>query len=234
MVTSAMTSTLTTGRAGTGIRPPRGRGYRDDVPTPLTPVTLPGRRVVLAPLGREHVDGLVAAASVDRSTYDLTWVPDGSAAMAAYVDHLLAEHAAARVLPFVQLDAGSGRPVGCTRYLEPQWWSGREAPDEIEIGGTWLSATAQRTAVNTEAKYLLLGHAFDALDVWRVAICTDAENLRSRTAIERIGATFEGVLRSHRAKYNTPTPRARDTAVYSIVRDEWPAVRAGLAAKLDR
>ena len=95
-----------------------------------------------------------------------------------------------------------------------------------------MSATAQRTAINTEAKRLLLGHAFDVLDVWRVAICTDAENVRSRAAIERIGATFEGVLRSHRMKYGTPTPRARDTAVYSIVRDEWPTVRSALDAKL--
>jgi N-acetyltransferase len=202
------------------------------VPTPLRPTTLTGRHVVLAPLSTEHVDGLVEAASIDRSTYALTWVPDGRDAMATYVDELLADHAAAKVLPFVQLDALSGRPVGCTRYLDPQWWSGRDEPDEVEIGGTWLSSTAQRTGINTEAKRLLLGYAFDVLDVWRVAICTDADNTRSRTAIERIGATFEGVLRNHRAKYNTTTPQARDTAVYSIVRREWPVVRSSLDAKL--
>lgn len=204
------------------------------MPSPLPTVTLRGRWVVLAPLSDEHVDGLVEAASADRSTYALTWVPDGREQMAAYVEQLLADRSAARVLPFVQLDAGTGRPVGCTRYLEPQWWSGREEPDEIEIGGTWLSAGAQRTAVNTEAKLLLLAHAFDRLRVWRVAICTDAENARSRTAIERIGATFEGVLRNHRPRANTSTPRARDTAVYSIVRSEWPQVRGGLEARLDR
>lgn len=197
-------------------------------------MTLTGRWVVLAPLGLEHVEGLVEAASVDRSTYGLTWVPDGTAAMAAYVTQLLVDRDAAKVLPFVQLDASTGRPLGCTRYLDPQWWSGRELPDEIEIGGTWLSATAQRSGVNTEAKLLLLDHAFDALEVWRVAICTDAENLRSRAAIERIGATFEGVLRNHRAKANTAAPQARDTAVYSIVRGEWPTARAAIQAKLDR
>lgn len=187
---------------------------------------------MLAPLARDHVDGLVEAASIDRSTYDLTWVPDGREAMVGYVEQLLADHAAAQVLPFVQIDTHTRRPVGCTRYLDLQWWSGRVEPDEVEIGGTWLAASAQRTGINTEAKRLLLGHAFDVLDVWRVAICTDAENVQSRTAIERIGATFEGVLRNHRAKYNTPTPRARDTAVYSILRDEWPAIRSALDAKL--
>ena len=202
------------------------------MPSPLRPITLTGRHVVLAPLSPDHVDGLVEAASVDRSTYALTLVPDGRDEMAAYVEHLLADHAAARVLPFVQVDARTGRTVGCTRYLDPQWWSGRDEPDEIEIGGTWLTAPAQRTAINTEAKLLLLGNAFDGLGVWRVAICTDADNIRSRAAIERIGANFEGVLRNHRAKYNTPTPTARHTAVYSIVRDEWPSVRTALADRL--
>jgi RimJ/RimL family protein N-acetyltransferase len=202
------------------------------VPTPLRPITLTGRHVVLAPLSPCHVDGLVEAASIDRSTYDLTLVPDGRDEMAGYVEQLIADHAAAKLLPFVQIDAGTGRPIGCTRYLDPQWWSGRDLPDEIEIGGTWLAAPAQRTAVNTEAKLLLLGYAFDELGVWRVAICTDAANARSRAAIERIGGMFEGVLRNHRAKYGTPAPQARHTAVYSIVRDEWPAVHAGLWDRL--
>jgi RimJ/RimL family protein N-acetyltransferase len=209
-----------------------GERYGCAVPTPLRPITLTGRHVVLAPLAHDHVDALVEAASVDRSTYRLTWVPDGREAMTAYVDGLLSAHAAAEVLPFVQIDTRTGRPVGCTRYLDPQWWSGRDDPDEVEIGGTWLAASAQRTGINTEAKRLLLAHAFDTLDVWRVAICTDADNTRSRTAIDRIGAVFEGVLRNHRPRAGTTTPEARDTAVYSIVRDEWPAVRARLDAAL--
>lgn len=208
------------------------RDYRDGVPTPLRPITLAGQHVVLTPLSSEHVDDLTEAATIDRSSYELTHVPDSRDAMAAYVAGLLADHAAARVLPFAQVDTSTGRPVGCTRYLDPHWWSGRELPDEIEIGGTWLAATAQRTGINTEAKLLLLGYAFDELGVWRVAICTDAENARSRTAIERIGATFEGVLRNHRAKYNAPTPRPRDTAVYSVIRDEWPTVHAALRERL--
>jgi N-acetyltransferase len=232
MVTSAMSRHASPGLEPDASRSGSGR-YGCSVPTPLRPITLTGRHVVLTPLSPDHVAGLVEAASIDRSTYALTLVPDGDDAMAAYVDQLLADHAAAKVLPFTQIDARSGRPVGCTRFLDLQWWSGRDAPDEVEIGGTWLAGSAQRTGINTEAKRLLLAHAFDVLDVWRVAICTDAENTRSRVAIERIGATFEGVLRNHRAKYNTPTPRARDTAVYSIVRQEWPAVRSGLDARLD-
>lgn len=232
MVTSAMSGTLVAAVHPTESSPGRRGHYGSTVPTPLRPTTLTGRHVVLAPLAREHVAGLVVAATEDRATYGLTWVPADREEMADYVERLLADHAAAKVLPFVQLDASDGRPVGCTRYLDLQWWSGRDLPDEVEIGGTWLAASAQRTALNTEAKRLLLGYAFDTLDVWRVAICTDAENVRSRAAIERIGGTFEGVLRNHRAKYNTAIPQARDTAVYSIVREEWPTVRDALDARL--
>lgn len=202
------------------------------MPRPLPRITLTGRHVVLAPLAVGHVDDLTAAATTDRSTYDLTWVPADHDEMATYVDGLLAEQAAARVLPFAQLDARTGRAVGCTRYLDLQWWSGGDLPDEVEIGGTWLAAHAQRTGINSDAKRLLLGYAFDVLDVWRVAICADADNTRSRRAIERIGATFEGILRSHRPRANISPPRARDTAVYSIVRAEWPAVRDALDARL--
>jgi N-acetyltransferase len=202
------------------------------VPQPLTRVTLTGRFVQLEPLGHEHVDALVAAASVDRSTFDLTWVPDGPEAMTGYVDQLLADHAACNVLPFAQRRLDTGDVVGCTRYLDIRWWRGRPEPEEVEIGGTWLGAAAQRTPINTEAKRLLLAYAFETLGVWRVAICTDARNERSRRAIERTGATFEGILRHHRMRYNTDPPAPRDSAMYSITDDEWPAVRDGLDAKL--
>jgi RimJ/RimL family protein N-acetyltransferase len=204
------------------------------VPEPLAPITLTGRFVQLEPLSRDHVEGLVAAATVERATYDYTEVPGDAPAMTRYIERLLADHAEARVLPFAQRRLDTGELVGCTRYLEPRWWSGRHDPDEVEIGGTWLAATAQRTPINSEAKLLLLTHAFEALGVWRVAICTDARNERSRTAVLRIGATFEGVLRNHRMRYNTPRPEPRDTAVYSITEAEWPAVRAGLEARLAR
>lgn len=202
------------------------------MPQPLERVTLTGRSVQLEPLGHEHVDELVAAASVDRSTFGHTWVPDGREAMTGYVDQLLADHAASRVLPFAQRRLDTGDVVGCTRYLEIRWWSGRPEPDEVEIGGTWLGAAAQRTAVNTEAKLLLLTHAFDALGVWRVAICTDARNQRSRDAIERLGASFEGILRHHRLRHNTTPAEPRDSAMYSVIDRDWPDVRAGIEARL--
>jgi len=209
------------------------------VPAPLTPVTLVGRHVRLEPLSLDHVPDLVAAASLDRSTYDWTNVPDGTDAMRHYVEGLLADQAAAEVLPFAQCriagsDDGGGdvEVVGCTRLMEPRWWSDRATPHEIEIGGTWLGAAAQRTAVNTEAKLLLLGYAFGELDVWRVAICTDDRNEQSRRAIERLGATFEGILRNHRPRYDTTSPMPRQSAMYSITVDDWPDVERRLRDRL--
>ncbi|HRE00691.1 MAG TPA: GNAT family protein, partial [Ilumatobacteraceae bacterium] len=114
-----------------------------------------------------------------------------------------------------------------------RWSTDREA-DEVEIGGTWLAASAQRSAINTEAKLLMLAHAFDTWGVQRVAICTDARNQQSRTAIERIGASFEGVLRNHRPSAVTAEEgQPRNTAIYSIIVDEWPALRDTLRARLD-
>jgi N-acetyltransferase len=204
------------------------------VPQPLERVTLTGQFVQLEPLALEHVDQLVAAASVDRSSYAYTWVPDNVGAMTSYIDHLLDEHADARVLPFAQRRLDTGDVVGCTRYLDIRWWRDRPEPDEVEIGGTWLGVGAQRTPINTEAKRLLLAYAFDRLGVWRVAICTDAGNQRSRDAIARLSATFEGVLRHHRPRYNVEPPQPRDSAMYSITDDEWPAVRDRLDALLAR
>jgi RimJ/RimL family protein N-acetyltransferase len=203
----------------------------------LAPVTLTGHFVQLEPLSIDHVDGLAAASAVDRSTFGWTVVPDGSDAMRAYVEGLLEEHAALKVLPFAQLDRASGTVVGCTRFLYPYWWRGRAEPDEIEIGGTWLGAAAQRSPINSEAKLLLLTHAFETYGVWRVSICTDENNTRSRTAIERIGAKFEGILRNHRVRAgefgnSTGEIIPRNTAVYSIIESEWPAVRNRLATPL--
>ena len=202
------------------------------VPAPLERVTLTGTHVQLEPLTLDLVDELVAAANVDRSTYDYTDVPPDVPSTTRYVEQLLADHAGAHVLPFAQRRVDTGELVGCTRYLDIRWWRNRHDPDEVEIGGTWLAASAQRTAVNTEAKYLLLSHAFERLGVWRVAICTDARNERSRTAVLRIGATFEGVLRNHRLRYNTDPPAPRDTAVFSIIDSDWPAVRQRLDYRL--
>ncbi len=203
--------------------------------------TLTGRHVQLEQLRIEHVDELVAAANEDRATYTWTAVPPTVVEMTAYVAGLLADQERGEVVPFVQRRIADGTLVGCTRYLRLEWWGDRTSvvgagvsisvPAELEIGGTWLAASAQRTPINTEAKLLLLGNAFDEWHVERVAICTDVRNSRSRTAIERIGATFEGVLRRHRGSY-VPGEGARDSAMYSVIADEWPAVRAGLVERL--
>jgi RimJ/RimL family protein N-acetyltransferase len=200
----------------------------------LEPFTLTGRHVVLEPLTAAHADALLAAADVDRSSFGYTLVPADLDTMRGYIESLLTAARSDTAVPFVQRLAGSGEVVGCTRFLDLRWWSGRPTPDEAEIGGTWLRADVQRTAVNTEAKLLLLSHAFEVWKVHRVAICTDARNERSRTAIARLGAQFEGVLRNHRpaAGHAVPPGSARDTAVFSIVASEWPTVREGLRARL--
>ncbi len=208
---------------------------------PVPPLPRPepfvGRHVTLVPLGPEHLDDLVEAATVDRSTFGFTSVPHDRATMDRYVTGLLHDRDQGRVVPFAQLDARSGRAVGCTRFMEPRHWRGRDEPDEIEVGGTWLATSAQRTGINTEAKLLLLGHAFEVWGVWRVAICTDEHNARSRTAIERLGARFEGVLRHHRLIQGDLAGaeagrRPRGTATYSILPEEWPEIAARLRQRL--
>lgn len=114
---------------------------------------------------------------------------------------MLAQHASGDARPFVQRAMPGGEIVGSTRLFDFRWWRGRLVPDELEVGGTWLAPAAQRTPINTEAKLVLLTHAFETWEAVRVAICTDERNERSRRAIERLGATFEGVLRNHRCSY---------------------------------
>ena len=200
----------------------------------IEPFTLAGRHVRLEPLQAGHAPALLAAAARDRTTYGFTAVPDTEEAMAGYIAGLLADAGRDAVVPFVQVRVSDGAAVGCTRFMNLVWWPDRVAPMEVEVGGTWLAADAQRTPLNTEAKLLLLGHAFEVWQVGRVAICTDARNERSRAAIERLGARFEGVLRNHRpaAGHLADVGTLRDTAVYSIVAPEWPAVRATLEARL--
>lgn len=204
------------------------------MPQPLTPVTLTGHHVSLEPLEPGQAAELVAAGQPDRTTFGLTNVPETLDEMEHYIEVLLDDRGQGRGLPFVQRRLADAALVGCTRYLDIRWWRGRVDPDEIEIGGTWLAHAAQRTGINTEAKYLLLTHAFETLDVWRVQICTDARNQQSRDAIERIGATFEGVLRNHRVRYDEHEPLPRQTAVFSVVAEEWPQVKSGLEQLLAR
>ena len=196
---------------------------------------LRGRHVVLEPMVAEHVAEIEAAGAGDRSTFGFTQVPDGADDAERYVRWLLADAERGLVAPFVQRRTSDGVVVGCTRFMSPLWPLDRDDPDEIEVGGTWLSSSAQRTAINGEAKLLLLTHAFEQWQVQRVAICTDARNDQSRRAIERIGATFEGVLRRHRRSTRAGEDgMLRDTATYSVIADEWPAVRAHLRDLLAR
>jgi RimJ/RimL family protein N-acetyltransferase len=200
---------------------------------PIEPVTLRGDHVELIPLAVAHADELAEAAAGDRATYVFTEVPDGARAMAAYITKLLQLRDQDSALPFAQRRLTDGRLVGCTRLWDLRWWRRRPAPDEAEIGGTWLAADAQRSPVNTEAKLLLLTHAFDVWEVCRVALCTDARNERSRIAIERIGARFEGILRNHRpSSVAGEEGRPRDSALFAITATDWPEVRERLRQRL--
>jgi RimJ/RimL family protein N-acetyltransferase len=200
----------------------------------VTAPTLTGTHVQLEQLRLEFADELTAAGNHDRTTYGWTVVPPTSDGMQRYITALLADQQTGSVVPFAQRRLSDGALVGCTRYLRLEWWGGRQLPDEVEIGGTWLAASAQRTPLNTEAKYLLLCNAFDDWNAHRVAICTDARNAQSRTAIVRIGATFEGILRNHRGSYapGEENTVARDSAMYSVTRNDWPSVKQGLEERL--
>ncbi len=201
----------------------------------LEPLTLRGSSVQLEPLTDMHASALFEAAT-DRSTFGFTLVPDDLSSMQAYIAGLLGDASNDVAVPFAHRRLADGVVVGCTRYLNVTWWPHRDTPVEVEIGGTWLATDAQRSSVNSEAKLLLLGHAFDSWHVERVALCTDARNDRSRRAIERLGATFEGTLRNHRpaAGHASTLGTTRDTAAYSIISPEWPAIRERLSAELQR
>jgi N-acetyltransferase len=204
----------------------------------LDAVTLEGRYVRLEPLGLDHVPGLVEAATGSRETFDLTHVPADEPSMRGYVEAALADRAADRAVPFATLEARTRRIVGSTRFGNIEFWAwprgnphqrGEQLPDVVEIGWTWLAPDCQRTGLNTEAKLLMLGHAFEVWRVHRVSLMTDARNRRSREAILRLGARFDGVLRAARMASDGGI---RDTAAYSILDSEWPAVKAALHARL--
>jgi RimJ/RimL family protein N-acetyltransferase len=187
--------------------------------------TLTGARVRLVPLSTAHIDGLVAASSEDRASYAWTSVPAADS-METYVREILVDAAADLEVPFVQVRVVDDAVVGATRFLHL-----RERA--VEIGGTWLAASAQRTGINREAKLLLLTYAFDTAGVDRVDLVTDARNVGSRTAIAGIGATFEGVLRCWQpSRVPGEAGRMRDSAIFSVIRPEWPRVRDALAAGL--
>ena len=194
----------------------------------VDPVTLEGRHVVLSPMTRERAEAIAAAlalAAADGNMWEskVTSIPRPEGAK-AYVAQALAELDAGVSMPFVTIDRASGKAVGSTRYMNI------EAPHRrLEIGTTWIGKSFQRTAINTEAKYLMLRHAFEALHCIAVDLRTHEKNVQSRAAIERLGAKLDGLLRNHRIM---PDGSLRNTATYSIIESEWPEVKARLEARL--
>ena len=182
-----------------------------------------------------HVEPLVVAAAEDTTSYGYTRVPRDPEAMSAHVDWLLAEQQAGEAIPLVQVRLVDECPVGMTRFHAFRSLAGREEPFAVEIGGTWLAASAQRTGINTEAKLLMISYAFDEWGAARVDFKTDARNERSRRALEGIGATFEGVLRNWQPSHVVGEEgRFRDSAMFSVTKDEWPRVAVHLAERLRR
>lgn len=195
---------------------------------------LEGALVRLEPLEHRHAAGLAAAAAENRDTYGFTWVP-GPGEEGAYIDAHLARAAAGRQAPYAVLSRATGRVVGTTSYWDPRCWRSEDHLDAIEIGFTWLAASAQGTGVNAEAKLLLFRHAFEEWGVSRVDLKTDARNARSRAAIESVGARFEGVLRNwSRSWAPGEDGRLRDSAIFSVTADEWPRCRERLEARVGR
>jgi RimJ/RimL family protein N-acetyltransferase len=192
-------------------------------------VRLEGTRVLLEGLALTHVRALVEAASESRDAYRFADVPDGHQQMGAYVQEALETPG---VVPFAIVS--QGRVVGTTRFLRMEHWSRlddrpADVPHEADIGWTWLAASAQRTGVNTEAKFLMFRHAFETWRVFRVAIKVDVPNERSRRSVESLGAKLDGIRRAERLGEDGTV---RDCAWYSILQDEWPAVKERLQARL--
>ena len=191
----------------------------------LQPVTLKGRHAALLPLSPEHLAGLQDAAR-DGELWKLWYTavpsPEG---MAAEIERRLGLLAKDSMLPFTVFDA-DGRIAGMTTYMNVDG-----AHRRVEIGSTWYASRAQRSALNTECKLMLLAHAFDTLDCIAVEFRTHRLNTQSRRAIERLGAQLDGILRSHQI---SPNGSLRDTAVYSIIAAEWPTVRAHLQFQLQK
>lgn len=202
-------------------------------------VTLHGKHIRLEPLHLRHIEGLVAASGDDAALYQWSPVPRGGVAATTYVDTALAWRDAGTAAPFAIVRQADGVVLGSTRFWNLERWAwppghpshGRSIPDACEIGYTWLTRSAVRTAANTESKLLMLTHAFEVWRVLRVCFHTDARNQRSRAALERIGAQFEGILRAHRMAADFIP---RDSVRYSILAAEWPAVNERLIQSLNR
>ena len=191
----------------------------------VNPVLLEGLQVRLEPLARTHLEGL-AAVGLDEELW--RWIPTAVRTreeMAVYIETALSEQEHGASLPFAIVEKATGRTIGSTRYGNID-----RTHHRMEIGWTWVAREWQRTAVNTEAKYLLLKHAFETLGCMRVELKADSLNERSRAAILRIGAREEGIFRNHMI---TASGRIRHSVYSSIIDSEWPAVRARLESKLN-
>lgn len=190
------------------------------------PVTLEGNAVRMEPLELRHAEALFVA-SQDPEIW--RWMPapmfPSVAAVKSWIEEALALQAKGEVVSFATVRKNDGVAVGATRYLDI-----RPPHRAIEIGWTWLATEAQRTPVNTEAKFLMLQHAFENLGAIRVQLKTDERNEKSRNAIARLGAVFEGILRNYQTRAHDGY--VRNTAMFSITDTEWPAVKAGLLAKM--
>jgi RimJ/RimL family protein N-acetyltransferase len=184
------------------------------------PVSLESPLAALVPLAPSHADDLAEAAA-DGALHELWYTsvptPDG---MAAEIERRRALQTAGSMLPFAVIEPTTGRAVGMTTYMNIDATNRR-----VEIGSTWYRRSVQRTGLNTQAKLLLLAHAFETLDCIAVEFRTHVMNRRSRAAIERLGAHFDGILRAHMIM---PNGTIRDTCVYSVTAPEWPAVKANL------
>jgi RimJ/RimL family protein N-acetyltransferase len=190
----------------------------------VKPVTLSGRFATLVPLTRDHAAPL-SEVGLDPSLWK--WIPikvRTPGEMAAYVDAALGDQERGVSLPFATIEASTGKAIGSSRYMNIDMPNRR-----VEIGATWIAPAWQRTGINTEAKYLMMRHAFEVLGCNRVELKTDALNERSRNAILRIGAKQEGIFRKHVVCHDG---RIRDSVYFSVTIDEWPEVKAGLEAKL--
>jgi RimJ/RimL family protein N-acetyltransferase len=204
----------------------------------LRPIVLEGLHVRLEPLSLAHLAPLQAIAARHRDSYRLTSVPEDASRMTEYLEIAFSQVRARTALAFATLERATGRVVGSTRFWALEYWNWppghphsrpEGVPDAVEIGYSWLAPEAQRTAINTEAKLLMLTHAFEAWEVHRVTLRTDVRNARSRAAIERLGARLDGILR---AASPASDGGIRDTASYSLLLAEWPEARARLRARL--
>jgi RimJ/RimL family protein N-acetyltransferase len=198
--------------------------------TALDTGPLIGKHVRLEPLRHHHVPGLVAAASGSGELYRWSPVPQDQAQARRYVETALAARDDGTAVPFAVIRAADGSVIGSTRFWNLDYWpwpdaNPRHMPDTCEIGYTWLSRDAIRTGANTDMKRLMLTHAFEVWRVRSVCLLTDARNQRSRDAIQRIGARFEGILRAHRLGADL---NPRDSVRFSITAPEWPAVKQHL------